>query len=63
MSKDNPNPYFGATFAERKAARLAAEKGEKPKPAEKAVDAEDKGVEDKAVTASETKKRTTRKKS
>lgn len=43
MSKEG-NPYFGATFAERKAARLGAEK-----PKAKAVDAETDEVEDKAV--------------
>ena len=40
------NPYFGATFAERKAYRLGNE-------GEKAVHSED--VEDKAVTSSATK--------
>lgn len=50
------NPIFGATFAERKAARLAAEKpSAKVEP--KAVDAESADVEDKAVA----KKTTTRK--
>lgn len=43
MSKGNP--YFGATFAERKQARLEAEP--------KAVKADE--VEDKAIAADETK--------
>ena len=37
--------YFGATFAERRAARLAAE----GKPAAKAIDNETEQAEDKAV--------------
>lgn len=48
------NPFFGATFAERKAIREAADKGA---PKAKAVDSETEQVEDKAVTA----KRATRK--
>lgn len=51
------NPYFGATFAERKAARLATEK-----PKVKQVDAETEEVEDKAITSAQTKKRTAKKK-
>ena len=54
------NPYFGATFAERKAARLAAEG--KPVVEPKQVDDDSEQVEDKAVKASEAK-RTVRKKS
>lgn len=56
------NPFFGATFAERKAARLAAE----TKPVEvepKQVDAESDEVEDKAMRPTETKRRTSRKRS
>lgn len=72
------NPFFGATFAERKAARLGSEKGtpqaapaedaSESAPvgataAEKAVDAESEQVEDKAVARASTKKRPARKKS
>lgn len=54
------NPFYGATFAERKAARLSAEK--KPASDAKAVDATEEAVEDKAVTSAQTKKRATRRK-
>lgn len=47
------NPFFGATFAERKAAREAAEKAAQPKT--KAVDAETDEVEDKAVARKSTR--------
>jgi hypothetical protein len=54
------NPYFGATFAERKAARLAAEGAA---PAEtKQVDDDSDEVEDKAVKSASTKKRAAKKK-
>jgi hypothetical protein len=65
------NPFFGATFAERKAARLASEKGPEVKVDDlpdrtrvepKQVDKDAEEVEDKAVTSSQSK-RTTRKKS
>lgn len=48
------NPFFGATFAERKALR-------EDKPTTKAVDAEASEVEDKAVSSASTKKRTAKK--
>lgn len=54
------NPFYGATFAERKAARLKAEG--KPADDAKAVSAEDGEVEDKAVGAAQTKKRPARRK-
>lgn len=59
MTESNPNP-LGATFAERKAARLAAEG--KPAEAEaKQIDDAGSGVEDKAVVAKKaTTKRTRR---
>lgn len=55
------NPYFGATFAERKAARLGIEPTEEPTEA-KAVDGQDDTVEDKAVAhkATSRKRRTSR---
>jgi len=53
MSKEG-NPYFGATFAERKAARL----GTDSKPSSKQVDAETDEVEDKAITKAATKRPT-----
>lgn len=52
------NPFFGATFAERKAAREAGDKADV-----KQVDADVAEVEDKAVGSSETKKRSARKRS
>lgn len=57
------NPFYGATFAERKAIREAAEKDAPADAEAKQVDAEADAVEDKAVRSSETKKRTPRKKS
>ena len=48
------NPYFGATFAERKAIREAAEK--KASANTKAVDADE--VEDKAVAPKKAAKKT-----
>jgi hypothetical protein len=56
------NPYFGATFAERKAARLAAE-GKPAKTSAKQVDEDTEQVEDKAVTAEKTTRKRTAKKS
>lgn len=55
------NPFFGATFAERKAARLAAE-GESPEVEPKQVDSDADAVEDKAVSRKRaTSKRTSKK--
>jgi hypothetical protein len=54
------NPYFGATFAERKAARLGA--SAKPAAEPKAIKADEVEVEDKAVTPKKPA-RTTEKKS
>lgn len=51
MSKEG-NPYFGATFAERKAARL----GTSAEPDAKAVAADEAEVEDKAVKKAATKR-------
>lgn len=52
------NPFFGATFAERKAARLdAGAPAPVAEPDTKVVDAEAEQVEDKAVAP----KKTTRK--
>jgi len=53
------NPFRGATFAERKAARLAAEG--KPVVEPKQVDEDSEQVEDKAIKASESKRRTPKK--
>lgn len=52
------NPFFGATFAERKAAR---EQAEQPSPGEleKAVTPEADEVEDKAVAPKRTRKKST----
>lgn len=53
------NPFFGATFAERKAARLAAEK---PVETTKQVEDEAGDVENKAIApAKATRKRATKK--
>ena len=49
----NGNPFFGATFAERKAARLGDAKPAKAK----AVDADESAVEDKSVGPAEAKTR------
>lgn len=58
------NPYFGATFAERKAARLAAEgKPAQSKTSAKQVDEDSEQVEDKAVTAEKTTRKRAAKKS
>lgn len=54
------NPFYGATFAERHAIRLGNEDEESKD--SKAVKADDANVEDKAITASETKKRSPRRK-
>lgn len=55
------NPFFGATFAERKASREAAEKAVETDET-KAVDSESKQVEDKAMSpAKTTRKRATKK--
>lgn len=51
--------YLLDTFAERRKARLAADKKAEPKQVDKDADE----VEDKAVTSSQTKKRPARKKS
>lgn len=60
------NPFFGATFAERKAARLASERGSEVKAEDlpdrtrvepKQIDKDVAEVEDKAVTSSRAKKR------
>jgi hypothetical protein len=56
------NPFYGATFAERRAIREAAEQGTadvEPK----RVDKDAYEVEDKAVTSAQTKKRTSSKSS
>lgn len=55
------NPFYGGTFAERKAIRDG--QAEAPVVEPKQVDKDADEVEDKAVTSSRTKKRTTRKKS
>lgn len=63
------NPFFGATFAERKAIRLGtappkAEAAEPDKGAQaeaKQVDDESAGVEDKQVTKKATSRKSTRK--
>lgn len=55
------NPYFGATFAERKAARLGKSQETPPEPVEKAIDAETEQVEDKSVTPEKTARKTAKK--
>lgn len=54
------NPFYGATFAERKAIREAAEE---PQVEPKQVSKEADEVEDKAIGSAQTKKRPARKKS
>lgn len=57
MSKGNP--YFGATFAERKAARLAADGDSQAET--KQVDDESPEVEDKAIAKRATSRKSARK--
>jgi hypothetical protein len=58
------NPFYGETFAERRAIREAAGRApQQPVVEPKQVDNEVDEVEDKAISAAQTKKRTTRKKS